>query len=234
MPTHINLDDPRIPRRDPGIKRKWTYSIIIILAAFYWSARTTGFNIINVVEGVPDFFDLIQDMYPPKWSSLPKLVAPFIETVQIAVLGTFAGAILAIPLSLLSANNVNKIPALYYICKAIMNLIRTIPHLLYAALLVAAVGLGPFPGVIALTFFSLSIIAKLTSESLEAIDPGPMEALEAAGATKLETIIYAVIPQIAPAYTSYSLYVFEINIRTSTVLGLVGAGGIGQTLMTAL
>lgn len=228
--TH-NFD---LPKRDPGLKKKWTFSIIIIMALFIWSLRGTGFNFNTIIQGIPDFFDLLKDMYPPRWSALPKLVGPFIETVQIAILGTFAGAVIAIPISLLAANNINKIPAFYFICKAIMNLIRTIPQLLYAALLVAAVGLGPFPGVIALTVFSLAIIAKLTSESLEAIDPGPMEALQATGANKLEVIIYAVVPQIAPAFVSYTLYVFEINIRTSTVLGLVGAGGIGQTLMTAL
>lgn len=234
MPSRISIDDSRIPAPDPAVKRRWTFSIIIILALFYWSAKATGFSLAVVIEGIPDFLDLLKDMYPPDLSALPHLVEPFIETIQIAILGTFAGAILSIPVSLLAANNVNKLPALYFVSKAVMNLIRTIPQLLYAALLVAAVGLGPFSGVIALTFFSLAIIAKLTSESLEAIDPGPIEALEAVGANKLETILYAVVPQIAPAFTSYTLYVFEINIRTSTFLGLVGAGGIGQSLMTAL
>ena len=99
---------------------------------------------------------------------------------------------------------------------------------------VAAVGIGPFPGVLALTVFSLAILAKLTSESVEAIDDGPIQALEAAGATKLEMIRYAVVPQVLPLYLSYFLYVFEINIRASTVLGLVGAGGIGQQLQMML
>lgn len=234
MPSEITLDDSRIPRRDPGIKRKWSFSIIIVVILFIWSAKGTGFSIAVLLQGIPDFFDLLKDMYPPKWSALPRLVSPFIETIQIAILSTFAGAVLAIPVSLLAASNITTNKPLYIISKAIMNLIRTIPQLLYAAVLVAAVGLGPFPGVIALTLFSLAIIAKLTSESLEAIDPGPIEALEACGANKLEVIIYSVVPQIAPAFIGYSLYVFEINIRTSTVLGLVGAGGIGQTLMTSL
>lgn len=234
MSTQLSTNDPQIPTKDQSLKLKWTFISIILVALYLWSGWGVGFNPAKIWEGIPDFWDLLSEMFPPKWSILPNLLEPFAETVQIALIGTFVGAIFAIPISLLSANNINKVPGFYYFCKAIMNLIRTIPQLLYAAVLVAAIGIGPFPGVIALTLFSMAIIAKLTSESLEAIDPGPIEALEAVGANKLEVIMYAIIPQIAPSFVSYCLYVFEINIRTSTVLGMVGAGGIGQTLMTAL
>ncbi len=165
---------------------------------------------------------------------LPVLVEPVVQTLQMALVGTTQGALLAVPLILLAARNVTRQAWLYYAARAVLNLLRTIPELLYAAILVAAVGIGPFAGILALTVFSTAIIAKLTSESLEVIDPGPLEALEAAGANRLKTVRYAVVPQILPAYLSYTLFVFEINVRVSFVLGLVGAGGIGQLLLTAL
>lgn len=209
-------------------------AIAIVASIYIWSARSVEFDLIEIVRDFPVVINLLGDMIPPNWAYTARIVAPLIETIQIAILGTFIGAIFAIPMTLLAANNVNKNKPLYFITKGIMNFIRTIPQLLYASVLVAGIGLGAFAGMIALVIFSTAVIAKLTSESLEAIDYGPIEALQATGAGKLETIVYAVIPQILPAYASYSLYVFEINIRVSTVLGLVGAGGIGVPLNTSL
>jgi phosphonate transport system permease protein len=173
-------------------------------------------------------------MFPPNWAALPVLVEPLVQTLQMAVVGTTQGALLAVPLILLAARNVTRRAWIYFAARTVLNLLRTIPELLYAAILVAVVGIGPFAGILALTVFSMAIIGKLTSESLETIDPGPLEALEAAGANRLKLIRYAVVPQILPAFLSYTLFVFEINVRVSFVLGLVGAGGIGQLLLTAL
>jgi len=187
-----------------------------------------------VWEGLPSFYKLMGDLFPPNWTVLPALVQPAVQTLQMALVGTTQGALLSVPLILLASRNVTRQAWLYYGARGILNLLRTVPELLYAAILVAAVGIGPFAGILALTVFSVAIIAKLTSESLEAIDPGPMEALEAAGANRLKMVRYAVVPQVLPAYLSYTLFVFEINVRVSFVLGLVGAGGIGQLLLTAL
>lgn len=222
------------PRRNPMVKAAKTLGIMAIVWVYVISAIRTGFSLREIWGGFPAFFKLLGDMLPPNWSYYNRIIPAFIETVQIAIVGTTAGAVLAIPIICLASNNINTNKPLYFMVKALMNLVRTIPELLYAAILVAAVGLGPFAGVIALSVFSLAILAKLTSESVEAIDPGPMEALSACGANKLEIIQYAVVPQVLPIYVSYALYVFEINIRVSTVLGLVGAGGIGQLLKTQL
>lgn len=201
---------------------------------YLWSAVGIGASPRVVWEGLPSFYKLMGDLFPPNWAVLPVLVRPAVQTLQMALVGTTQGALLAVPLILLASRNVTRQAWLYYGSRGILNLLRTVPELLYAAILVAAVGIGPFAGILALTVFSVAIVAKLTSESLEAIDPGPMEALEAAGANRLKMVRYAVVPQILPAYLSYTLFVFEINVRVSFVLGLVGAGGIGQLLLTAL
>lgn len=219
---------------NPWLKALKTVVWLIIAAIYVFSARQTGFSFGEVFSGIPAFTNLLGDMWPPNFNIMSRMIPAFIETVQIAILGTSIGGVLAIPVIFLASNNVNTNKPLYYAAKVIMNLVRTIPELLYAAVLVSAVGLGPFAGVLALSVFSLAILAKLTSESVEAIDPGPMEALSAVGANRLENIAYAVVPQVLPIYVSYFLYVLEINIRVSTVLGVVGAGGVGQLLKTQL
>ncbi len=219
---------------EPRLKGRLTLGLLAAAALYLWSTAAIGAWPGVIWEGIPSFVRLVRGMFPPNWAALPVLVDPLVQTLQIAVVGTIQGALLSIPLILLAARNVTRQGWIYYAARALLNLLRTIPELLYAAILVAVVGIGPFAGILALTVFSVAIIGKLTSESLEAIDPGPMEALEAAGANRLKTIRYAVVPQILPAFLSYTLFVFEINVRVSFVLGLVGAGGIGQLLLTAL
>ena len=118
----------------------------------------------------------------------------------------------------------------YLLDKSFMNVIRTIPDLFWAMLFVAAVGVGPFAGVLALFFFSLAIMSKLLSETIDSIDPGPLEAARSTGGSHFPAVRVSVFPQVLPNYVAYALYVFEINIRASVVLGLVGAGGIGRVL----
>ncbi len=205
-----------------------------ILSIYIWAARGIGFSLTSVFQDLPVFFSLLQRMLPPNWAYGARVMPALLETIQIAVLATIIGSILSIPLILLAANTVTSNRGVYFVAKGFMNLLRTIPELLYASILVAGIGLGAFSGMIALVIFSAAVIAKLTSESLEAIDTGPFEAIKAVGGNKLELIRMAVIPGILPAFASYTLYVFEINIRASTVLGLVGAGGIGVVLRTSL
>ena len=207
---------------------------VIIAGIYVWAARGIGFDLIEIIGELPQFFSLLGEMVPPNWAYGARVLPALLETIQIAVLATLIGSMFSIPLTLLSASNVNRNVPLYFVAKGFMNLLRTIPELLYASILVAGIGLGAFSGMLALVIFSTAVIAKLTSESVESIDYGPIEALQAVGGTRLEIIRYAVFPQMLPAFTSYSLYVFEINIRASTVLGLVGAGGIGVPLRTSL
>jgi phosphonate transport system permease protein len=121
-----------------------------------------------------------------------------------------------------------------WVARTLLTILRSIPDLLWAALFVAVLGIGALPGVAALTFFTIGVLAKLGSETVEAIDPGPLEALRAAGAGRNRMVLFAVVPQVAATMVSYILYVFEINVRASVIIGLVGAGGIGQLLNTYL
>lgn len=210
-----------------------------ILAAVSWSAfgvlllysaHQTNFSFQTLAQGIPDFVAFFGKMWPPDWRALPEIVTPLLETLQTAYLGTVFGTGLALPLIFLSSRNTAPNPGVMWCFRGLLTLIRSVPDLLYAAILVGILSFGPLPGMVALVIFTTSVLAKLGSETVEAIDPGPLEALQAVGANRLQQIVYGVIPQIAATLTSYVLYIFEINVRASTVLGFVGAGGIGQLL----
>jgi phosphonate transport system permease protein len=203
----------------------------LLLAALFWfSAYESHFSFKTLVEGVPIFITFFGKMMPPDWSKLPQMWEPVMETLQMAWLGTFFGVLLAAPLVFLGSINTSVNVPVMYVTRAFMTVIRSIPDLLYAAILVGLLAFGPLPGVAALTIFTAAVLAKMGSEVVEAIDPGPLEALRASGANGLQVIVYGVLPQIAATMTSFTLYIFEVNVRASTVLGFVGAGGIGFLL----
>lgn len=156
------------------------------------------------------------------------------ETIIIGMMATFFGIIFALPLSFLAARNLMSENALtmgiYSIVRSILNIVRSIEPLIWAIIAVIVVGLGPFAGIIALTVHSMAALAKLYSEAIESIDPGPIEAVQATGANWLQTIGFAVVPQIIPPFVSFTVYRWDINIRMSTVIGFVGGGGIGFLL----
>ena len=165
--------------------------------------------------------------------SCPSALAGAVGTIEIALLGTALAAALAVPLGFLSARNVAP-PAVYYAVRAALNFFRSIDTLVYALLFVAAVGLGPFPGMLAVVAYTTTSLAKLYSETIEGIEPGPVDAIRATGATRLQVLRFGVLPQVLPLFLSYVLYRFESNVRAATVLGFVGAGGIGLYLQTYL
>ncbi len=160
---------------------------------------------------------------------LPIITAIF-ETVQMAIIGTLGAIIMALPLSLLAARNVSPHPIIYQATRFVLNFLRSIPELVYALLFVAAVGLGPFTGVLALAFGSVGSLARVFAEAIEQIDPAQVNAVRATGANGLQTFIYSVMPQAFPLFISYSIIYFEGNVRHATILGVVGAGGVGFLL----
>ncbi|HYE44586.1 MAG TPA: phosphonate ABC transporter, permease protein PhnE [Caulobacter sp.] len=152
------------------------------------------------------------------------------ETIQMALWGTFLAILVAIPLGLLGARNITPVWIQQPI-RRVLDLVRSIPDLVLAVIFITAVGLGPFAGVMAMMFNTGGVLAKLFAEAVESIDKGPVEGVRATGAVKLQEIVWGVIPQVAPLWTGYALYRFESNSRAATVLGLIGAGGIGQVLI---
>lgn len=174
-----------------------------------------------------------QELLRPDFTQLPLFIAQMWLTVQIALWGTVLAVILAIPFGLACARNVSPV-WLQQPMRLLMNLLRSIPDLVIGTLFIVAVGLGPFAGVMALALNTGGVLAKLFSEAVESIDKGPVEGVRATGATRLQEIVWGVIPQVAPLWTSYALYRFESNSRSATVLGLIGAGGIGQLLFETM
>jgi len=158
--------------------------------------------------------------------SKPVLDA-LLETMRMSFGGTLIGAIACLPLAVLSARNIVKVPWIYQSARAVMNLIRTIPMLVIAVIATFFFGYGVIPGIAAISIFTFGIMTKMVYETIETVDMGPVEALDACGANKLKAVGYSVFPQILPIYLGYFIYCFEINVRSSVILGFIGAGGIG-------
>ena len=193
---------------------------------FNWRFFFDGQNLTNMAVFISDFL-------VPDFTEWDFYVEKMLETVYIAVWGTFLSIIIGVPVSLLCSTNI----APWWIVqpmRRLMDAARAINEFVFALLFVAAVGLGPFAGVLALLVHNLGVIAKLFSEAVEATDPRPVEGVWSTGATRTQEVIYGVLPQVMPIWASLSLYRFETMVRSATVLGLVGAGGIGLTLYEAL
>lgn len=199
-----------------------------------WSGKTDLNKVKAVCDEGKTRYWYRSDYLAEQFAYARDVWGPLSQTLRMALIGALFGALLAVPFSLLAARNLVRSKAVYYMVRTVLNLIRTIPDLVLAAVLSGALGLGALPGVTALAIFSFALIAKLLSESIEAIDPGPLEAMQACGANWLQMIAYGVAPQVLPQFLAYWIYVLEVDVRASTVLGLVGAGGIGMTLMADL
>ena len=206
---------------------------VVILGAIAWSAAATEVSLARMIEGLPFMWDFMRRMVPPDLSVLGNALRGAVETIQIAVVGTAVAAVLALPLAFAAARNAAP-PWLFYWARSLLNAFRAVDTLVYALFFVAAVGLGPFPGVLAVMVYTATVLAKLYSEAIEAIEPGPVEAVRATGATTLQVLRWGVLPQLMPQFLSFTLYRFETNIRAAAVLGFVGAGGIGFYIQTYL
>lgn len=169
----------------------------------------------------------IGQLLQPDWTFFPRTVGPMLQTLEMAVIGTAVGAAISLLLSMWAARPTNPNRWTRGLLRTLLNIVRSVPELVYAAVLVAMVGVGALPGIIALVLFNVGIIVKLVSESIDTMDAGPLEAGRAAGGTQSQINRAIALPDAWPAFVSQTLYVFELNVRASTVLGLVGAGGIG-------
>lgn len=177
--------------------------------------------------------ELVQAFLSPDWGRWRLYVAQMWLTLEIALWGTALAIVIAIPLGLLGARNLTP-AVVQQPTRWVLNIFRAVPDLVFGTIVLVAVGLGPFAGVLALAINTGGVLGKLFSEAVEAVDPRPVEGVRAVGATRLQEVVWGVGPQVAPLWTSYALYRFESNARAATVLGLIGAGGIGQLLFDSM
>ena len=177
--------------------------------------------------------DVIDRMLPPDFSGIFALMRSMIETIEIAILGTLIAVTLSVPVGLFSARNIAPNFFIFLICRVITVFFRAIPEFIMAMVLVIAIGFGAMPGVLALGFHTMGFLAKFYAEDIEHVNSGPIEALNSIGATRAQCISFAVIPQIMPSFIGNNLYILDRNIRMATMLGIVGAGGIGYELQSA-
>ncbi|GGK76594.1 phosphonate ABC transporter, permease protein PhnE [Planomonospora parontospora subsp. parontospora] len=214
---------------------RWILAVVIT-AVVVWSFSGTGIGLASLIEGRAGAAQLVSGLFPPDLDAelLSRVATAMAETVQISVAALVFGAVIGLPLAVVMAGNVQAPRWLSAIARGIATMLRSVHELLWALLFVATVGLGPAAGVYAISLHSAGVLAKLCSEQLEAVDPAPVETMRLTGGSRLTTALLAVIPQSRAHLASQVLYQWECNIRSSVVIGFVGAGGIGQALGVAL
>ena len=215
-----------------GDRKRTTLNLVLwalVLIALMWSWEGADMRPMALYNDAANMASFIDGFFPPDFYDWPTMLREMVITLQIALWGTALSILCAVPFGILSSENM--VPWwIWQPVRRLMDAFRAINEIVFAMLFVVAVGLGPFAGVLALWIHTTGVLAKLFSEAVEAIDPQPVEGIKATGADKIQQIIFGVIPQVMPLWISYSLYRFESNVRSATVLGIVGAGGIGMIL----
>ena len=209
-----------------------SFGVIVIILLSSWAAGV--FDYARYLDAWPAIKQLLSEMIPPDFGRWRRWLLPIVDTVSMSIAGTALAVMLSLPLALLSAHNTTPNRLIYRCARFILNLLRSIPELIMGILFVAMVGFGALPGVLALGLHSVGMVGKFFAESIEQVDPKPIEAARAAGATPFQVIWHAVLPQVMPQLADTTIYRWEYNFRASTVLGAVGAGGIGFELIAAL
>ena len=204
------------------------------IAVLWFTAAQIGMNPVALVKGIPFMADFFSRMFPPDLAHLSLLGDATLETVQIAVWGTLIAILLSIPFALLGAKNTTPHPVVFHVTRMFLNALRAINELVFALIFVSAVGLGPFAGVLAIALHATGMLAKFCAEEIEGVDKGPVEAMQATGAGRLQVILFGMLPQVIPAFVSYAIYRFDVSVRAATILGLVGAGGLGFSLIKTM
>ncbi|NMJ86657.1 MAG: phosphonate ABC transporter, permease protein PhnE [Thaumarchaeota archaeon] len=198
----------------------------IIIAILIFTSFNVGVDPTQFVKGIPNLMVVVEEMSHVDPTLLGTAFWSMIETIQMAFIGTIVGVAISLPLSILAARNLYS-KFVYAPVRTFLAMMRTFPSILWAILFVIMVGLGPFAGILAIIMYTIGFMSKLQYEAIEAIDSDPMEAIGAIGVSKLQLIRYVVVPESAPHLLSQLLYMFDYNVRQTSILGLVGAGGIG-------
>ncbi len=219
-------------------RRIWVSScwrMLVIVALIALSSWYTGLlDSKRVIEGIPSIAGLIKDSLPPDFRGARDWIKPLRDTMAMSVAGTALAIVISLPLSLLGARNTSPHPFVYAMARGVLNGLRSVPELIMGILFVAAVGFGALPGVLALGLHSVGMIGKFFADTIEHADARPIEAVKSSGASPLQVILHGILPQVLPQMADVTLYRWEYNFRASTVMGMVGAGGIGFELMSSL
>ena len=224
LPTESALERNPRPRVTAWLLK--AVATLVGVAVLVLSWQGTEFRPLLLAESLPRIAEFLGRMVPPDWSVWKVVARASLETLEIALLGTLIGLVISFPLGFLAASNLTPWWA-HHPTKVMLGLIRSVPLILLALLFVVAVGLGPFPGVLAIAFHSVGMLGKFCAEAFENTEPRIVEAVEGTGASRTQILRFGVLPQVVPQIVSFALYRLELNIRDATILGLVGAGGIG-------
>lgn len=226
---------PVLPARRPLPIGK-VVGLLVVAGITVWACLPStgiGFDVSTIINNFSNVNRNLNALLHPAWSWWTQPLQPLLETVEMAVIATSAGGLVALPLSFLGSPLTTPSMVAVRIFRVLLSILRAIPDLLLALLFVAMIGVGALSGILALFLFTIGIVVKLTSEAIDSVDTGPLEAARSTGAGWIQADKVAVLPQILPSFAGTALYVFELNIRASAVLGLVGAGGLGDTINTA-
>lgn len=235
LPTPRAASYGDILARAAAASRRRLLLVAAVLAACVIALAVTGFfDAARFIDGAPAIAQLADEMVPPNFARWQHWVKPLADTLAMSIAGTALAVLLSLPLALLAAPNTTPHPVLYQAARTLLSAFRSVPEIILGILFVAAVGFGALPGVLALALHSTGMVGKFYAEAIEHVDPKPLEAARAAGASHFQVITHAVLPQVLPQLADITIYRWEYHFRASAVLGIVGAGGIGFELMAAL
>lgn len=201
--------------------------VICLLIVIVISIQLTGFDLQIIITRFYQLKAILGKIFHPQWSYYTKVIGPLFDTIKMSMLGSVVGCLLALPFAVVASSNVNRNRPSLLAVRFLLSIVRTFPTLIIANVCALIFGLGTFAGTVAISIFTFGVVSKMLFESIETIDMGPFEAMESLGANKFEAFWSACIPQILPTYLSHCLYCFEMNIRAASILGYVGAGGLG-------
>lgn len=198
-----------------------------VVLALYLSIQVTGFDPTIIIKRINQLPKILSQIFQPDVTFFAKVFNPLWDTIKMSVMGSVIGCLLALPYAVAASANINKNGPFLALLRFLLNIVRTLPTLVIASICALIFGLGTFAGTVAITVFTFGVVTKMLYESIETVDMGAFEALESAGANKFQAFWSAVFPQILPTYLSHCLYSFEMNVRAASILGYVGAGGLG-------
>jgi len=206
------------------------FFIGLLIAVYVWAWQSLKVYLTSLSNSGQYLGVFLGDFFPPNWQVLPRALEALLETIQMSVIGTTMGAILSLPIAILSAHNLSPV-GLRSLGNLLQNTLRSIPSIILALIFVSVIGLGSTAGTFALGIYSIGYLAKFYQEAIESVDANSLQALQVTGASWLQIAQYGILPQILPLSLGYTLYMFEYNIRAASILGVVGAGGIGFELV---